>query len=66
VLRLTVLDQALIQHDLRAEPWPDPGLLAEIFGRADACFSDLVFRPIHKIHKPDPGVLASVAACVAS
>jgi poly-gamma-glutamate synthesis protein (capsule biosynthesis protein) len=33
--------QALIQHDLRAEPWPDFSALAAIFARADLCFSDL-------------------------
>lgn len=40
-LRLTVLGQALIQHDLRADRWPDFDALAAMFGRADACFTDL-------------------------
>jgi hypothetical protein len=40
-LRLTVLGQALIQHDPRASGWPNFAALAEMFGRADACFTDL-------------------------
>ena len=40
-LRLTVLGQALIQHDLRTDPWPDFAMLAEMFRRADVCFTDL-------------------------
>ncbi len=40
-LHLTVLGQALIQHDLRADVWPDFAALAAMFGRADACFTDL-------------------------
>ena len=40
-LRLTVLGQALIQHDLRADPWPDLSVLAAMFARADVCFTDL-------------------------
>lgn len=36
-----MLGQALIGHDLRADPWPDFAALAEICGRADVCFTDL-------------------------
>jgi poly-gamma-glutamate capsule biosynthesis protein CapA/YwtB (metallophosphatase superfamily) len=41
ILGLTVLGQALIRHDLRADPWPDFSVLAARFGRADLCFTDL-------------------------
>jgi poly-gamma-glutamate capsule biosynthesis protein CapA/YwtB (metallophosphatase superfamily) len=40
-MRLTVLGQALIGHDLRARPWPDFGPLAVMLGRADVVFTDL-------------------------
>jgi poly-gamma-glutamate capsule biosynthesis protein CapA/YwtB (metallophosphatase superfamily) len=40
-MRLTVLGQALIGHDLRARPWPDLPRLVKILGRADAVFADL-------------------------
>jgi poly-gamma-glutamate capsule biosynthesis protein CapA/YwtB (metallophosphatase superfamily) len=40
-LRLTVMGQALIQHDLRSHPWPDSAVLAGLFGKADVCFTDL-------------------------
>jgi poly-gamma-glutamate capsule biosynthesis protein CapA/YwtB (metallophosphatase superfamily) len=40
-LNLTVMGQALIQHDLRQHPWPDHAALAAMFGRADLCFTDL-------------------------
>jgi poly-gamma-glutamate capsule biosynthesis protein CapA/YwtB (metallophosphatase superfamily) len=40
-INLTVLGQALIQHDLRARPWPDCAALADICGRGDAAFTDL-------------------------
>ena len=40
-LQLTVLGQALIQHDLRRYPWPDFAALAAMFGKADVCFTDL-------------------------
>ncbi|HXP04929.1 MAG TPA: CapA family protein [Stellaceae bacterium] len=40
-LQLTVMGQALIQHDLRQHPWPDFAALAALFGRADLCFTDL-------------------------
>ncbi|MBV9827060.1 MAG: CapA family protein [Alphaproteobacteria bacterium] len=40
-LRLTVMGQALIQHDLRQYPWADYAELAAMFGRADLCFTDL-------------------------
>lgn len=35
-----MLGQALIQHDLRSEPWPDFAALAAMFGQADLCFTD--------------------------
>src|SRR5258708_282660 len=40
-LRLFVLGQALLQHDLRAEPWPCFAALAATFAPADLCFTDL-------------------------
>ncbi len=40
-LRLVVLGQALIQHDLRASPWPDHAALSAMFAHADVCFTDL-------------------------
>ncbi len=40
-LRLTVMGQALIQHDLRQHPWPDFAALAARFAAADVCFTDL-------------------------
>ena len=40
-LKLTVMGQALIQHDLRQHPWPDFAALATMFGEADLCFTDL-------------------------
>src|SRR5271165_3703243 len=41
LLRLTVLGQVLIQHDLRADLSPDFAAFATMFGQADACFTDL-------------------------
>jgi len=35
------MGQALIQYDLRLHPWPDFAALAALFGKADACFTDL-------------------------
>jgi poly-gamma-glutamate capsule biosynthesis protein CapA/YwtB (metallophosphatase superfamily) len=40
-LRLFVLGQALMQHDLRAEPWPYFAALAAMFAPVDLCFTDL-------------------------
>jgi poly-gamma-glutamate capsule biosynthesis protein CapA/YwtB (metallophosphatase superfamily) len=40
-LRLTLLGQALIGHDLRADPWPDFTALGALCGQADCCFTDL-------------------------
>ncbi|HEV2186308.1 MAG TPA: CapA family protein [Stellaceae bacterium] len=40
-MRLTVMGQVLIQHDLRQHPWPDFAALAALFGKADLCFTDL-------------------------
>src|SRR6266852_8743043 len=67
-LRLTALGQALIQHDLRAHPWPDFAVLAAMFARADVCFTDLetavrspeAEAPTRQgvfLHAADPGVL---------
>jgi hypothetical protein len=39
--RLNVLGQALIQHDLRAHPWPDFSMSAAMLRPVDLCFSDL-------------------------
>lgn len=40
-LRVAVCGQALIQHDLRASPWPDFDRIAAIFAGADVAFTDL-------------------------
>jgi hypothetical protein len=40
-LGLNALRQALIQHDLRADPWPDFLMSATMCRRADVCFTDL-------------------------
>jgi poly-gamma-glutamate capsule biosynthesis protein CapA/YwtB (metallophosphatase superfamily) len=40
-LRLTLLGQALIGHDLRAKPWPDFAALAALCRRAAVTFTDL-------------------------
>ena len=67
-LRLTVMGQALIQHDLRAHPWPDFATLAALFGKADLCFTDLetairsakAEAPVRQdvfLHAADPAVL---------
>jgi poly-gamma-glutamate synthesis protein (capsule biosynthesis protein) len=40
-LRLFVLGQALMQHDLRAESWPYFAALAAMFAPVDLCFTDL-------------------------
>jgi len=39
--RLNVLGQALIQHDLRAHPWPDFSMSAAMLRPVDLCLSDL-------------------------
>jgi poly-gamma-glutamate capsule biosynthesis protein CapA/YwtB (metallophosphatase superfamily) len=67
-LRLTVMGQALIQHDLRQHPWPDFAVLAGMFGKADLCFTDLetairsakAEAPVRQdvfLHAADPVVL---------
>jgi poly-gamma-glutamate capsule biosynthesis protein CapA/YwtB (metallophosphatase superfamily) len=67
-LRLTVMGQALIQHDLRAHPWPDFATLGALFGKADLCFTDLetairsakAEEPVRQdvfLHAADPVVL---------
>jgi poly-gamma-glutamate synthesis protein (capsule biosynthesis protein) len=67
-LRVTVLGQALIQHDLCAKPWPGFAALAAIFARADLCFTDLetaIRSPLAEpptregifLHAADPVVL---------
>jgi poly-gamma-glutamate capsule biosynthesis protein CapA/YwtB (metallophosphatase superfamily) len=40
-LNLTLMGQALIQHDLRLHPWPDQAAFAAMFGAADICCTDL-------------------------
>lgn len=40
-LRVAVFGQALIQHDLRAHPWPDFDRIAGLFARSDVAFTDL-------------------------
>jgi len=68
VIRLTVLGQALIQHDLRPDPWSGFAALAELCGRADVCFTDLetaIRSPLAEtptregvfLHAADPVVL---------
>ena len=72
-LWLTVLGQALIGHDLRADPWPDFAALAEICGRVDVCFTDLetaIRTPLAEaptrhgvfLHAADPAVLDCLQA----
>lgn len=67
-MRLSLLGQALIQHDLRARPWPDFAVLAELLARADLCLTDLetairsalAERPTREgvfLHVADPVVL---------
>jgi poly-gamma-glutamate capsule biosynthesis protein CapA/YwtB (metallophosphatase superfamily) len=40
-LRVTMCGQALIQHDLRGNPWPDFDRIAGLFADADVAFTDL-------------------------
>lgn len=40
-LRVAVCGQALIQHDLRAHPWPDFDRIAALFAANDVAFTDL-------------------------
>ena len=40
-LSLTVMGQALIQHDLRQHPWPGFAAVGDLLGRADLAFTDL-------------------------
>lgn len=40
-LRVAVCGQALIQHDLRAHPWPDFARIGGMFRRADVALTDL-------------------------
>lgn len=40
-LRVTLLGQALILHDLRGQVWPERSAFAAKFGRADIVFTDL-------------------------
>jgi poly-gamma-glutamate capsule biosynthesis protein CapA/YwtB (metallophosphatase superfamily) len=72
-LRLLVLGQALIGHDLRAQPWPDFAVLAEMCRQADACFTDLetaIRSPMAEaatrdgvfLHAADPAVLDCLKA----
>ena len=72
-LCLSVLGQALIQHDLRAGPAPDFDALAAMFARADLCFTDLETAirssraglPTREgvfLHAADPAVLDCLGA----
>ena len=76
-LRLTVLGQSLIQHDLRSGVWPDFATFAEMFERADACFTDLetaIHSPLAEaatregvfLHAADPAVLDCLRALAIS
>jgi poly-gamma-glutamate capsule biosynthesis protein CapA/YwtB (metallophosphatase superfamily) len=67
-LRLTVMGQALIQHDLRQHPWPGLTALGAVLGKADLCFTDLetairgakAEAPVRQdvfLHAADPVVL---------
>lgn len=40
-LRLTLLGQALIEHDVPVAEWPDRHRMAARLGKADACFTNL-------------------------
>ena len=73
IFELTVLGQALIQHDLRADPWPGFSVLAAMCGRADLCFTDLetaIHSPLAEgptrrgvfLHAADPAVLDCLRA----
>lgn len=68
-----MLGQALIGHDLRADPWPDFTALAKICGRADVCFTDIetaIKTPLAEpptrnsvfLHAAEPAVLNCLQA----
>lgn len=40
-MKLVILGQSLIAHDLRQHPWPGRDALAALLGSGDACFTDL-------------------------
>jgi poly-gamma-glutamate synthesis protein (capsule biosynthesis protein) len=72
-LTLALLGQALIQHDLRTQPYPDLARFAALIGRADAGFTDLetAIRGPHAgtptregvfVHIADPAVLDCLKA----
>lgn len=50
-LRLVVLGQALIGHDLRTRPWPGFAALAAMFGRADAA-ADAILERFAELSRP--------------
>lgn len=67
-LRLTLLGQALIQHDLRHEPWPDRAAVTRRLHAADVVFTnletvirgDLTGDPTREaltLHTADPAVI---------
>jgi len=73
ILCLNVLGQALIQHDLRADPRPDFDALVAMCARADVCFTDLetaIRGPLAEpptrqgvfLHAADPVVLDCLKA----
>jgi poly-gamma-glutamate capsule biosynthesis protein CapA/YwtB (metallophosphatase superfamily) len=72
-LHLTVMGQALIQHDLRLHSWPDFAVLAALFAKSDLCFTDLetairsskAEAPTRQdvfLHAADPAVLDCLKA----
>ena len=38
-IRLTLLGQALLEHDLRTQVWPDRDKVAALVGRGDVAFT---------------------------
>jgi poly-gamma-glutamate synthesis protein (capsule biosynthesis protein) len=71
--RITLLGQALIQHDLRAQSWDGLADFAARFRRSDACFTDLettIIGPNGGAATRDPALLhradASVLDCLSA
>lgn len=63
-LRVILLGQALIQHDLRQLPWRDRERFADLFAHADACFTDLettIIGPNGGATTRDPALLHRAA-----
>jgi poly-gamma-glutamate synthesis protein (capsule biosynthesis protein) len=72
-LRITLLGQSLIRHDLRRQPWPAFDTFAQMFAQSHMCFSDLevaIRGPLASaptregitLHTADPEVLDCLRA----